>query len=106
MRVALGPLGIPFPSMLGPKTLCGVSAGTWGFLSSADMDLGYFWSLPREFSPRLEWGLARALSSLAGAAVSHFPFRGSRDLWLSLEDFPRSFPRRLFHRAVLCATVV
>ena len=28
MRVALGPLRIPLPSMLGPKTLCGVSAGT------------------------------------------------------------------------------
>ena len=28
MRVAWGPLGIPLPSMLGPKTLCGVSAGT------------------------------------------------------------------------------
>ena len=28
MQVALGPLGIPFPSMPGPKTLCGVSAGT------------------------------------------------------------------------------
>ena len=28
MRVARGPLGIPLPSMLGPKTLCGVSAGT------------------------------------------------------------------------------
>ena len=28
MRVAQGPLGIPLPSMLGPKTLCGVSAGT------------------------------------------------------------------------------
>ena len=28
MRVALGPLGIPLPSMLGPKTLCGVGAGT------------------------------------------------------------------------------
>ena len=27
-QVALGPLGIPFPSMPGPKTLCGVSAGT------------------------------------------------------------------------------
>ena len=27
MRVAWGPLGIPLPSMLGPKTLCGVSAG-------------------------------------------------------------------------------
>ena len=28
MRVALGPVGIPLPSMLGPKTLCGVSSGT------------------------------------------------------------------------------
>ena len=28
MRVARGPLGIPLPLMLGPKTLCGVGAGT------------------------------------------------------------------------------
>ena len=28
MRVNLGPLGIPLLSMLGPKTLCGVGAGT------------------------------------------------------------------------------
>ena len=42
--------------------------------------LGYFWSLPREVSPRLEWGHARALSSRAVAAVSRFPSRGSRDL--------------------------
>ena len=28
MRVARGPLGIPLPSMPGPKTLCGLSAGT------------------------------------------------------------------------------
>ena len=28
MRVALGPLGIPLPLMQGPKTLCGVGAGT------------------------------------------------------------------------------
>ena len=28
MRVSPGPLGIPLPSMLGPKTLCGLSAGT------------------------------------------------------------------------------
>ena len=28
MCVALGPLGIPLPSMLGPKTLCGLSDGT------------------------------------------------------------------------------
>ena len=43
MRVSWGALGIPVPSMLGPKTLCGVSAGTSGFLSSADMDLGLVW---------------------------------------------------------------
>ena len=28
MRVAQGPLGIPIPSMPGPKTLCGFGAGT------------------------------------------------------------------------------
>ena len=40
MRVARGPLGIPLLTMPGPKTLCGVGAGTLAFLSSADMDLG------------------------------------------------------------------
>ena len=62
--------------------------------------LGYIWGLPRGVSPRLEWGHARALSSRAVAAVSRFPSRGSRDLWLSLEAFPRGFPTRLSHRAV------
>ena len=28
IRVSQGPLGIPPPSMLGPKTFCGVAAGT------------------------------------------------------------------------------
>ena len=68
--------------------------------------LGYFWSLPRGVSPRLEWGHARVLSSRAVAAVSHFPSRGSRDLWLSLEAFPRGFPTRLSHRVVPRATVL
>ena len=68
--------------------------------------LGYFWSLPRGFSPRLEWGHARALSSRAVTAVSRFHSRGSRDLWLSLEAFPRGFPTRLSYRAVPPATVV
>ena len=68
--------------------------------------LGYFWSLPRGVSPRLEWGHARALSSRAVAAVSLFPSRGSRDLWHSLEAFPRGFPTRLSHRTVQRATVV
>ena len=47
MRVARGPLGIPLPSMPGPKTLCGVGAGTSGFLSSADMDLGVLLESPQ-----------------------------------------------------------
>ena len=68
--------------------------------------LGYFWSLPRGVSHRLERGHARVLSSRAVAAVSHFPSRGSMDLWLSLQAFPRGFPMRLFHRAVPGATVV
>ena len=68
--------------------------------------LGYFWSLRRGVSPRLEWGDARALSSRAVAAVSPFPLRGSRNLWLFLEAFPRGFPTRLSHRVVPRATVV
>ena len=68
--------------------------------------LGYFWSLPRGLSPRLEWGRARALSSRAVAAVSRFPSRGSRDQGLSLEAFPRGVPTRLSHRTVPRATVV
>ena len=57
------------------------------------MDLGFFWSLPRGVSPRLERGHARAISSGAVAAVSRFPSRGSMGLWLSLEAFPEAFPR-------------
>ena len=68
--------------------------------------LGYFRSLSWGVSPRLEWGHARALSSRAVAAVSHFPSRGSRDQGLSLEAFPGGFPTSLSHRAVPRATEV
>ena len=68
--------------------------------------LGYLWSLPRGVSPRLEFGYARVLSSRAVAALSRFPSRGSRDLWLSLEAFPRGFPMKLSHRALPRATMV
>ena len=68
--------------------------------------LGYFGNLPREISPRLDRGHASALSFRSVAAVSRFPSRGSRDLWLFLEAFPRGFPTRLSHRAVPRATVV
>ena len=106
MEVARGPLGIPLPSMPGPKTLCESVLGPEDSSPVLTWILGYFWSLPRGVSPRLEWGHARALSSRAGAAVSRFPSRGQRDQGLSLETFPRGFPTRLSYRAVPRATVL
>ena len=68
--------------------------------------LGYFWSLPRGVSPRLDWGQARALSFRAVAAVSRFPLRGSRDLWLSQEAFPQGFPTGLSHVPPWCESIL
>ena len=68
--------------------------------------LGYFWCLPRGVSPRLEWGHARALSSRAVAAVSCFPSVGPRDLFLSLEAFPRGFPTGLSHVPPWCESIL
>ena len=72
--------------------------------------LGYFWSLPKRVSPRLEWGHARALSSRTVAAVSLFPSRGSRILWfplrLSHEAFPRGFPTGLSHVPPWCESIL
>ena len=68
--------------------------------------LGYFWSLPRGVSPRLEWGHARALPSRALAAVSRFPSRGSRDLGLSLKASPRGFPTGLSHVPPWCDSIL
>ena len=68
--------------------------------------LGYFWSLPKGVSPRLELGHARALFSRAVAVVSRFPSRGSRDLWLSLEAFPRGFPTGLSNVPPWCESIL
>ena len=106
MRVARGPLGIPLPSMPGPKTLCGSVPEPEDSSPVLTWILGFFWSLPRGVSPRYEWGHAQAVSSRAVAAASCFPSRGSRDLRLSIEAFPRGFPTRLSHRIVPRATVV
>ena len=66
------------------------------------MDLGELLESPMGVSPHVEWGQARALSSRAVAAVSRFPSRGLRDLWLSLEAFPRGFPTGLSHVPPWC----
>ena len=68
--------------------------------------LGNFWSLPRGVRPHLDWGHARALSSLAVAAVLRFPSRGSRDLWLSVEAFFRGFPTGLSHVPPWCELIL
>ena len=68
--------------------------------------LGYFWSLPRGVSPRLEWGHARAISSRAVAAVSRFPLRGSTDLWLSLGACPGGFPTGLSRVPPWCESIL
>ena len=52
--------------------------------------LGYFWSLPKGVSPRLEWGHARALSSRPVAAVSRS---------LRVDQGICGFPTRLSHEA-------
>ena len=68
--------------------------------------LGYFWSLPRGVSPRHELGHSRALSSRGVAAVSRFPSRGSRDLWLSLLAFPPGFHTGLSHVPPWCESIL
>ena len=57
MRLARGPLGLPLPSMPGPK-ICVESVPEPEYSSPVlTWILGYFWSLPRGVSPRLEWGM-------------------------------------------------
>ena len=106
MRVALGPLGIPLPSMPGLRSCVEKVPEPEHSSPVLTWILGYFWSLPRGVSRRLEWGNARALSSRAVAEVSRFPSRGSMNLWLSLEAFPQGFSTRLSRKAVPRATVV
>ena len=95
MRVARGPLGIPLPSMAGPKTLCGVSAGTLRFLSRADMDLGVLLESPQgsQYSSPLGACRGHFLPSCSGSVT--FPFA-----WIKGSvAFPRGFPTRLSHEA-------
>ena len=106
MRVARGPLGIPLPSIPGPMILCGFGAGTRAFLSSADMDLGVLLESP-QWSKSLSRVGACTCAFLPSCSSSvTLPSRGSRDLWLCLEAFPRGFPTNLSHRALPHATVV
>ena len=93
MRVSRGPLGIPLPSMPGPKTLCGIRAGTLGFLCSADMDLGVILESPQ----------GSQSSSREGACTCALLPSCSSSVTLAIASimgsvaFPRGFPSRLSH---------
>ena len=95
MGIARGPLGIPLPSMPGPKTLCGDGAGTSGFLSSADMDLGVLLESPQgsQSSSRVGACMCAFLPSCSSSVALPFAWiKGSG-------AFPRVFPTRLSHEA-------
>ena len=97
-----GSLRFPLPSMLGPKTLCGVSAGTSGFLSSADTDLGVLLKTPqgsRSLSRVRACTCAFLPSCSSGVALPFTWIKGS-------VAYPRGFPTTLSHRALPRATVV
>ena len=115
MRVAPGTLGIPLPSMPGPKTLCGVGVGTRGILSSADMDLGVLLESPQgsQSSSRMgacTWAFLPSCSStvtlpfawIKGSVAfpRGFPTR------LSHEAFPRGFPTGLSHVPPWCESIL
>ena len=106
MRVAREPLGIPLPSMPGPKSLCGVGAGTLGFLSSANMDLGGILESPQgsQSSSRVGACTCAFLPSCSSSVT--LPYAGIK----GSVAFPRGFPTRLsheaFHRAVQPAIAV
>ena len=95
MRVSRGPLGIPLTSMPGPKTLCGVGAGTLEFPSSADMDLGVLLESPQ----------GSQSSSRVGACTCAFLPSCSSSVTLPVAGikgsvaFPRGFPTRFSQEA-------
>ena len=95
MGIARGPLGIPLPSMPGPKTLCGDGAGTSGFLSSADMDLEGLLESPQG---------SQSSSSLVACTCAFLPSCSSSVTlplaWIKGSvAFPRGFPRRFSHES-------
>ena len=72
--------------------------------------LGYFWSLPRGVSPRLEWGMHERFppelyqqchaSLRVDQGICGFPLR------LSHEAFPRCFPTGLSHVPPWCESIL
>ena len=69
------------------------------------MDVEILLESPQGNQSSFRVGAARALFSRVVAAVSRFPSRGLRDLWLSLEAFPRGFPKGLSNVPPWCESI-
>ena len=102
LRVFRGPLGIPLPSLPGPKNMCSERAGTCVFLSRAAMVLGVLLESPQRSQS----------SSQVGACTCAFRPSCSSTVTLSFASikesvaFPPGFPTRLSQRAFPRATVM
>ena len=125
-RLTTGTSGTRSGGLRKGQSPCEMLAGLSGFLSRRWRGLSPCVELvpePDDSSPVPTWilgysgvspgesvlvmsGACKCTFLRAAAAVLSFPSRGSRDLWLSLEAFPRGFPRRLSHRALPRVTVV
>ena len=95
MRGAWGPLGIPLPSLPGPKILCGFGDVTRAFFFSAHMDLGVLLESAQgsQSSSRVAACTCAFLPSCSSSVTLPFAWiKGS-------VAFPRDFPRRLSHEA-------
>ena len=97
-----GPLGIPLQSVLWPKTLCGVEAGTSGFLSSADMDLAVLLESPQGIQTSSRVGTC-TFAFLPSCSSS---FRLPIVLIQGSVSFPGGFPTELSHVPLSCESIL
>ena len=101
-----GTLRSPLPSMPGPKILCRVGAGTRGFLSSADMDLGVLLESPQGSQSSSRVGACTcAVLPICSSSVT-LPFRWIKGSAVFPRGFRRGFPTRFSHEALpqCCST--
>ena len=101
MRVARGPLGIPLPSMPGPKSCVESVPEPEDSSPVLTWILGNFWSLPRGVSPRLEWGHTCDFLPSCSSSVT-LPFA-----WIKGSvAFARGFPTGLSHVPPWCESIL
>ena len=79
------PVGIHLLSLPGPQSSSAVEAGTSGFLSGADMDLGVPLEFPQLSQLRLVWRCKSTYFSSHKSSV-RLLVELNRDQWLSLES--------------------